>query len=89
MRLKLKILGEATAVGLIDIGGQEIGRNHGSNKSIQLKTLGRAAMFAGGVILNAMTDKASAYTEALYVASEPLLIRSIANLFGVIPDAPA
>jgi hypothetical protein len=87
MRLKLKKLGEATAVGLVDIGLEKLDEAMGFVKPFNALTLGRAAMFGAGVVLNALTDKAAEYTETLYIASEPLLIRSIAGMVGVIPDA--
>lgn len=87
VRLKLKKLGEATAVGLIDIGLEKLDESMGLVKPFNALTLGRAGMFGAGLILNALTDKGSEYTETLYIAAEPLLIRSIASSFGVIPDA--
>lgn len=87
MRLKLKKLGEATAVGLIDIGLEKLDESMGLVKPFNALTLGRAGMFGAGLLLNALTDKGSEYTETLYIAAEPLLIRSIASSFGVIPDA--
>jgi len=87
MKLRLKILGEATAVGLIDVGLEKLDSEMGLVKPFNALTMGRAAMFIAGLGLNALTDKGSDYTEALYVASEPLLIRSIFSNLGVIPDS--
>lgn len=87
MRLKVKILGEATALGLADVGLEKLDEEMGLIKPWNSLTLGRAGLFAAGIILNALTDKASEYTQALYVAEEPLLIRTIFSIAGVIPDA--
>lgn len=87
MRLKLKKLGEATAVGLVDIGLEKLDEAMGLVKPFNALTLGRIGMFGAGIVLNALTDKGAEYTETLYIASEPLLIRSIAGMAGIIPDA--
>jgi hypothetical protein len=53
---------------------------------LNAQTIGRAGLFFVGLAANALTDKASDYTETLWIAEEPLLIRSIFKGAGIIAD---
>lgn len=78
MKLKLRKLGEAAAVGFVDIALEKI--------SPTALNLGRGAIFATAAILNATTEKFNEDTETVYLAETPLLIRSVANALGAITD---
>ena len=78
LKLKLNVLGEAAVVGVTDVILEKL--------SPTIMNLGRGAMFATGLILNASTEKYDKETETLYVAATPLLVRSVMNGLGSITD---
>lgn len=82
----LKKLGEATALGLVDVGLEKVDDAMGLSFPVDALTIGRTLLFFGGLAANALTDKAAPYTEALYIAEEPLFIRSLCKGVGLVAD---
>ena len=86
MKLNLKKLGETTGLGLLDVGLDKLDEEMGLEFPLNAQTIGRAGLFIVGLAANALTDKASDYTETMWIAEEPLVIRSIFRGAGVIAD---
>jgi hypothetical protein len=85
MKLNLKKLGETTALGLLDIGLEKIDEAMGLSFPLNAQTVGRGGLFAVGLIADAL-EKGHEYTETMWIAEEPLLIRTLAKAGGVIAD---
>lgn len=85
MKVNLKKLGIGAGVGLLDIGLEKIDESQGLTAPLNALTLGRAGLFAVGLIGSAM-GKYEEILETVYIAEEPLLIRSLAKLGGLITD---
>jgi len=88
MALKLVKLAEGAGVGLLDIGLEKLDEMQGWTAPMNAQTVGRAGLFALGLIGSAMGKPARwvDHLETLYIAEEPLLIRSLAKLGGLIAD---
>jgi len=86
-KIALKKLGIGALAGFVDIGLEKLDEavliEAPFAKPIQ--TVGRAGLFLAGLGLNYM-GKWPEVTETLMIAEEPLLIRSLAKLGGVIAD---
>ena len=85
-KFSLKKLGETTALGLLDVGLEKVNEATGMSFPLDALTMGRGLLWAGGLIANALTDKGHDYTETLYIAEEPLFIRTLFKAAGVIAD---
>jgi len=88
MALKLVKLAEGAGVGLLDIGLEKLDESQGWVAPLNAQTIGRAGLFALGLIGSAL-EKPRGWTEHLetiMIAEEPLLIRSLAKLGGIIAD---
>jgi hypothetical protein len=88
-RFSLKKLGETTALGLVDVGFEKLNEAMGLTFPFDALTLGRAGLFVVGLAADALMNEGSRthpYTETLWIAEEPLLIRTIMKAGGVIAD---
>ena len=86
MKLNLVKLGEGAAVGLLDIGLEKIDESQGLTAPLNALTLGRAGIFGVSLVGQLLTTKWHDHLETLMIAEEPLLIRSLAKLGGLITD---
>lgn len=92
MPLKLVKLGEAAALGLVDVGFEKLDEKMGLGFPGNSITLGRAGLFLVGLIGDAMVrdgSKYHPYLETMYIAETPLLIRTAFKAGGVIADYQA
>jgi hypothetical protein len=85
LKFNLKKLGVGAGVGLLDIGLEKIDESQGLSAPLNAQTIGRIGLFAIGLIGSAM-GKYEEILETVYIAEEPLLIRSAAKLGGLITD---
>ena len=85
MKFNLKKLGVGAGVGLLDIGLEKLDESQGWVAPANALTAGRAALFALGLIGSAM-GKYEEILETVYIAEEPLLIRSLAKLGGLVGE---
>lgn len=89
MKIKLVKVVEAGAVGGLDIGLEKIDESQGLVAPASAQFIGRAGLFALGLVGSAMGlggAKWEPHLETLYIAEEPLLIRSLAKLGGMIGE---
>jgi len=85
LKVNLKKLGIGAGVGILDIGLEKVDEATGMVAPLNAQTIGRAGLFALGLIGSAM-GKYEETLETLYVAEEPLVIRSIAKLVGFVTE---
>lgn len=88
-RFHLVKAGEAAVVGLVDIGLEKIDESTGMSFPLNAITIGRAGLWAVGFLGSALVRETSKYAEhleTLFIAEEPLLIRTIAKAANVIAD---
>jgi len=89
MGLKLVKVLEGAGVGVLDIGLEKLDESQGWVAPANAQTIGRAAGFAAGLIGTMRlsdTHKWYPYLETLMIAEEPLLIRSLVKLTGLIGE---
>ena len=86
MKLNLVKLAEGAGVGLLDIGLEKIDESQGLVAPLNALTLGRAGIFGVSLVGQLLTTKWHDHLETLMIAEEPLLIRSLAKLGGLITD---
>lgn len=83
-KIKLVKLVEAGAVGGLDIALEKLDEKMGLYcKPVNVQAIGRAGLFALGLVGNALVKETSKWSEpfeTLYIAEEPLLIRSLFKL---------
>jgi len=88
VRIALKKLGIGAGVGILDIATEKIDESQGLVAPMNTRTAQRVGLFAAGLI-GSLFAKSPSWIEALetvMVAEEPLVIRSLANLGGLIAD---
>jgi len=88
MALKLVKLVEGAGVGLLDIGLEKLDEMQGWAAPMNAQTIGRAGLFAVGLIGSALERPKRwwEHLETIMIAEEPLLIRSLAKLGGLIAE---
>jgi len=86
MKLNLVKLAEGATVGLLDIGLEKIDESQGLVAPLNAQTIGRIGIFGASLVGQLVTDKWHDHLETLMVAEEPLVIRSLAKLGGIIAD---
>lgn len=89
MPIKLVKLAEGAGVGLLDIGLEKLDESQGWVAPANAITVGRAGIFGASLIGQLLLREGSKWhphLETLMIAEEPLLIRSLAKLGGLIAD---
>jgi len=89
MPLKLVKLAEGAGLGLLDIALEKIDESQGLVAPMNAQTIGRAGLFGLGLAGTAMGlggAKWEPHLETIMIAEEPLLIRSLLKITGLIGE---
>jgi len=89
MALKLVKVAEGAGVGLLDIALEKVDEMQGWVAPMSAQFAGRATLFGVGLIGSAMGlggARWEPHLETIMIAEEPLLIRSVAKLAGLVAE---
>jgi len=89
LAVKLVKVVEGAGVGVLDIALEKIDESQGWAAPLNAQTIGRAGLFLlglGGSAMGLGGGKWEPHLETLYIAEEPLLIRSIAKMVGLVGE---